>query len=180
MLSGTFGTARTFPIVLCCTLSACAINDPLTLDRAGDPKSLENIAFVTADGDVVDAITTRFRNDVIAAFAKRGIATSDAATAVVDLSVSYRDAEVAILANEQAQGETNAFVLKSESREGKWYERCQAKRLSATLAIFDRKSGIIDYRATAKSDHCEGDRPAVTELAHLLVADAMGEAPASE
>lgn len=177
MGSGIEKCPRWAAAMLCALAASCAINDPLALDRAGSPRSLASIELVASEDS--GEMQSAFRNAVITEFERRGIAISEGAEAVVDLSISFRSAEIAILPGEDGKMGEGSYNLRSDAREGRWFENCDAARLRATLAVFDRSSGSLDYRASAQSDHCEGENLPITQLAELLVADVMGEAPLS-
>ncbi|WFL77067.1 hypothetical protein P7228_13880 [Altererythrobacter arenosus] len=155
------------------SLASCAINDPLALDRAGVPQNLETIELVASEDD--GALRSQFREAVVDAFGRRGIGIAEGSKAVADLAISLRSAETAIIPGAQSQTQESTGPIKSDGREGKWFESCDGERLRATLAVFDRSSGALNYRGSVQSDQCRGKPVPVAVLAERLVGDALGE-----
>ncbi len=175
MLAKSLQSGRLIPLTLLALSAGCAVNDPPILERAGSYQGLTSVEIVaTEDAGPVQAA---FREAIIAEFSQHEVSILDGAPSVVELSISSRSADIAILPSEPSEGGDIDLTYQSDARKSRWYESCDAERLRAQLAVFERTSGKLGYRAVAQSDHCQGEPQPIAQLAQMLVADVMGKTP---
>lgn len=164
------GWATAAALFLAASTAGCAVYSPPTITaRTGAVASGSSVQLVADDATA--GLRTDFAASLGKALAQNRFQMDDEGTLVADYAIATRDADTSLSGEGAADPATPQ--LQSGARDSHWLDKCNADRLRATLAMFDRASGTMVYRGEAETDICRGAGFAIDALAELLVEDML-------
>ncbi len=104
------------------------------------------------------------------AFRENDVQVSGDGQLIADFALAERNAQSGVA--DPAASSSENVIWTSQPRDRGLLDRCDARRVRATLVILDRASGEVTYRGVAEASDCAIDDEHITALARALVADA--------
>jgi len=164
-------------------LASCAVAKPLAITSAGPGIARGSTVAITMPeqrlserGRFSDALSKAMmaRNVQVSEAPPSGVERDKKAQLLADFSVSTTDASSGVLKGEgrYAEGEAEQDWITPPRRDRR-FDECEAKRLRATLVLFDASTGEMVYRGSGEATDCEFDDAELTTLAGQLVEDAL-------
>ncbi|MEP0188903.1 MAG: hypothetical protein ABJP70_05525 [Erythrobacter sp.] len=148
------------------------MSTPVQIRSTGDGSTAR--AGVTISLPEEDTLSDRGRlaTALEQAFANRSVANQPQAELIADYALSTNAAGSGIATNseETPSQEPNWIIL---PRDKKRFDRCGAKRMLATLILFNRTSGAMVYRGQTAKIECDFEDADIAEMADNLVEDAL-------
>lgn len=157
--------------VLAVTLSACSVSTAPLIERTGP--GISTSTTVTLTGASGTPTQDKFRAALERHFASYGIPVSNSGALVVDYSMSARPAEIGLATTRPDPVAGTAVDYVSIPREDEFLQECRPQRLRATMVIFDRGSGSLQYRGVREITLCDISATSIEEMAAELVKDAQ-------
>jgi len=159
-------------VALC--FAGCSVQSPpvVTTSVGNAPSSITEIHILEPDSDQTQ------RGQLYVALtqelADRGVAPSGSANLVADLAISVSPGTVGVYASEA--GKTNAEPDQlATTRKRRWYDSCEAVRIEASLAVYNRSDGTLQKSSDAESISCADSPLPVAELASVLADDLLAD-----
>ena len=153
-------------------LTACAVSTPVQIRSTGDGSTARTGVTINSPEEDTSSDRGRLAAALEEAFSSRSIANQPQAELIADYALSTNDAAGGIATNSdgtQTQ-EPNWIIAPRDKRR---FDRCGAKRMLATLILFNRTSGALVYRGQAAKIECEFEDADITKMAEKLVSDAL-------
>lgn len=148
------------------SLPACSINSAPLIERTGS--GISGTSTVALVGASETPTQSTFRMALERHFSSYGITLSNAGTFVVDYSISARPAEIGL-----ATAKSDEIDYISIPRDREFLQECGPQRLRATMVIFDRVTGSLQYRGVREINLCDVSATSIEEMAAELVKDAQ-------
>ncbi len=162
--------------LLAAPLAGCSVKTPLRVsDKIGQPVEIVAIELVERDSNSI--LSKEFEQALRQELEARGISFETGAALVGDLAIAARSSKSVISKGVSGANGADAIddedATKPQSRRDKLLDKCEAHRVRATLALFDRKQGVLAYRASAEKDICKDAPIAFGALAQVLADDLL-------
>ncbi|MEL6530348.1 MAG: hypothetical protein AAFQ27_10320 [Pseudomonadota bacterium] len=154
-------------------LAGCSVQSPpeLRTSIGTAPSSIAQMQLIAPDSDQTQR--GQFHQAVSRELQQRGVTLSETAGLVADLAMSVSPGPVGVFASEAGKTDNQPTQIGS-TRKSRWYDSCEAVRVEASLALYDRTSGGLMKSGKAESFMCENGAPPYEDLARLLVDDLFG------
>lgn len=149
-------------------LSACSLTGNPSLERYGP--GLDSSASISLHSLGQSSFHTAYKEALERSFHSKGFSLTRDSKYIADFAISARASDSAIAVVKDTSQEID-YV--SSSRERKFLQECDGKRLRATLIVFDRSDGSVAFRGIRESDVCEVTENAVSLMADELVTGAV-------
>lgn len=158
-------------------LAACAVATPLAITSTGAGMARGSAVALELPQDRMSE-RGRFSAALIKAMMERSVTLDDQAALLADFSMTTAPASGGVLkgtgANVEGEPEKDWIAA---PRPGRRFDKCEAKRLRATLILYDRSSRNIVYRGSGEATDCAFDDADLAALASGLVEDALTRSP---
>ncbi|MGB3469536.1 MAG: hypothetical protein WBA51_01785 [Erythrobacter sp.] len=174
----TMGSALGAAVSMGALLASCAVATPLAITSTG-PGIARGSSVAMTMPEQSQSERGRFSNALGKAMMARNVEVSEVepdkkAELLADFSVSITDASSGVLngKGQYAEGEAEQDWITPPRRDRR-FDKCEAKRLRATLVLFDANTGKMVYRGSGEATDCEFDDADLAALADRLVEDAL-------
>lgn len=155
-----------FGLALAIAATGCAVySPPVITARTDGPIEAGPVELISAEDD--SGLRASFAAALRRSLSASATGAKEGPALVADYAIAARQSGTAVAGIPADQ----EIPVKSAARKKGWLDRCNATRLRASLAVFQKASGALVYRGEAETDFCKGKELAVDALAQLLVSD---------
>lgn len=155
-------------------LCGCSVATPFAVQSSGSGVPAP-VAVALSGTPEANSDQARLAQALQRAFAERTIAVSADGALLADYAVSLSDAEGGQTTSLSATDEA-AVQWQARPRQSRLFDRCNARRMRATLVLLDRATGELVYRGEGEAVDCDFPDSAFDGVAQALVADAFARA----
>ncbi len=153
----------------CSLAAACAVTVPPQISSStGAAPSAQSVHLIEPDKDQAQLLA--LHSALKRSLAAKGITVAEDADVVGEFSLSQRAASLGVFASE-AGNDTEPPRPVTEPRKARLFDLCEAVKVEANLALFDRASGRLVQQSKAQGTICEGKEPPMDEFAEILVSE---------
>jgi len=156
----------------CVGLIGCAVTSPpaIIASNAAPAGAISSVNLLKPEDDQTQP--GLLHAALVQEFTLRGVDISSDADAVAEMSYSVGPSSMGLYTNQTGKPDSEAVQI-AETRKSHWYDECEAVRVRASLALFDRGSGELMGTSSAQSTLCADATPNHAEIAKLLISEAL-------